>query len=335
MRIQLAFLFILILPHTFAQTIEGLVLDKETMKPVINANIYFNGTYKGTMTDTLGYFSLDASQHPNQTLVISSVGYFSESLFEYSFDATNTILLEPKTLEIEEIEVVFNKTEAEKLRKLGIKRFTKEFLGNTYNARKCEIQNIEDVYFKFSEDRKTFEAFANEPIDIYNGSLGYYITYHLDYFLKNQEEVFYKGTHFFVEDTSKRKRQTKKMIQHRKYTYEGSRMHFFRSLYNESSVDEGFVIRDSINNIVLPDSIVTDIENQLRYLTFKGKMCYYHFPNINIKTDFIVSFMEVESDSVLFTERGYFDPNNVIWSGKAAKRRVGDLLPFEYDPEEK
>ncbi len=333
MKIFHLLLALMVFTAAHSQTIEGVVLDKDTKEPLINANVYFNGTFKGTTTDTLGHFTLNSADHPNHALVVSTLGYYSESLFEYNSDEFITILLDPKTLEIDKVLVIFNKTEAEKLRKKGLKRFKKEFLGNTYNARKCEILNLQDVKIKFSEDQKSFEAYANKPILIYNAALGYSITYHLGYFGKGADDLSYQGTYFYVEDTTKRKRQTRKMIQRREQTYRGSRMHFFRSLYENNTDEEGFIIHDSLFNIVPSQNIISEIENQSRFLTYKGELSYLFFPNHNNKAYFTASNLYIEADSVLFTKDGYFDPKKIIWSGKAAKRRVGDLLPFEYKVE--
>ena len=148
MRLIILILFLFTSGQLYAQLITGIVKDKETDEEIINANVYFNGTFKGTMTDTSGYFSLDASDHEHLTLVVSSLGYYSESLNDYSSGEQLRIYLTPKVLQIDEVMVVFDKSKAERLRKKGIKLFTKEFLGNTYNARKTEILNIEDIKYK-------------------------------------------------------------------------------------------------------------------------------------------------------------------------------------------
>lgn len=313
-----------------SQTIEGIVLDKNTNKALISANVYFNGTYNGTTTDNLGYFKLDNADHTQHTLVVSLMGYYSESLINYPPDRPVKVFLSPKTFDINEVVVVYNKAQAEWARKEGIKLFKKEFLGNTYNARKCTILNLQDIKFVFSEDQNTFEAYANEPIMIYNAALGYSITYHLDSFMKTETSLFYQGNHFFTEDSIKTKRQSKKIQRRRRTTYQGSRMHFFRSLYAENTNQEGFIIRDSINNTLPYDSIISGIEGQARYLTVNGKTSYIFYPNMKNLLNYEVSFLTITADSILFSQKGYFDPTNIEWWGMTAKERVGDLLPFEY-----
>ncbi|MEA1876477.1 MAG: carboxypeptidase-like regulatory domain-containing protein [Bacteroidota bacterium] len=313
-----------------SQTIEGIVLDKNTHEALISANVYFNGTYNGTTTDTLGYFKLNNADHSQNTLVVSLMGYYSESLINYPTDRPVKVFLSPKTFDINEVVVIYNKAEAERARKEGIKLFKKEFLGNTYNARKCKILNLKDIKFVFSEDQKTFEAFAKKPILIYNAALGYSITYHLDSFMKTETSLFYQGNHFFTEDSVITKRQSKKIQRRRRTTYLGSRMHFLRSLYAENTDQEGFIIRDSINNTLPYDSIISGIEGQVRYLITNGETSYIFYPNMKNLLNYKISFITIKTDSVLFSQEGYFDPTNIEWWGMAAKERVGDLLPFEY-----
>jgi len=313
-----------------SQTIEGFVLDKNTNKALISANIYFNGTYIGTTTDTLGYFKLNKAGHVQHTLVVSLMGYYSESLIAYLTDRPVKIFLSPKTFDINEVVVIYNKAEAERTRKEGIKLFRKEFLGNSYNARKCKILNPLDISFIFGDNHMTFEAFAKKPIIISNEALGYSITYHLDSFMKTEESLFYQGYHFFTEDSTKTKRQSAKVQRRRRATYLGSRMHFFRSLYEENTDQEGFLIRDSINNILPYQSIISETKEQVRYLIVKGETNYIFYPNKNNVLNYKVSYLTIKTDSVLFSREGYFDPTNIEWWGVAAKERVGDLLPFEY-----
>ena len=56
------------------QTIQGMVIDKNG-EPIVGANIYFEGSYDGTSTDTLGSFSFDTDLEGAQVLLASFVGY--------------------------------------------------------------------------------------------------------------------------------------------------------------------------------------------------------------------------------------------------------------------
>jgi len=106
MKKQILFsLFILIGALSHGQIIKGRVLDQSTQKAIIAANIYFNGTAIGTMSDTAGYFELNISKHKGIPLTISSIGYNSVTLANPEKDNLLTILLTPKSYNLSEIKV--------------------------------------------------------------------------------------------------------------------------------------------------------------------------------------------------------------------------------------
>lgn len=61
-----------------AQTITGTVSDAENGDPLQGVNVYIKGTTTGTITNTEGKFSIQATQ--DQVLVFSFVGYLSEEI---------------------------------------------------------------------------------------------------------------------------------------------------------------------------------------------------------------------------------------------------------------
>ena len=313
-----------------SQTIKGFVYDSKTKEALINANVYFNGTFKGTTTDTQGYFALYDPDNSRHTLVISSLGYMSNIIVDYQFEHLLQVFLEPKTFDINEILVVYDKTISEKLRKAGIKKFKKEFLGNNYNARKCKILNMEDILFQQDEEQNTFSAYARKPILIENEALGYTITYHLDSFIKTDTILYYQGAHFFVDKPSKRKRINKKIEKRRISTYSGSRMHFFRSLYSESLGTDKFILRDSSESSIPCQIYLSDTLGPIRYFYPGTETSYVYFPEQDNSFNFLVTYMRMSGDSVLISNKGYFDPRYITFWGKSSKERIGDLLPFEF-----
>ena len=75
MKIATVLLFSFAVSGTAAQhTITGKVTDRK-QAPVPYANIYFEGSYDGTTSDTLGNYSLTSGLTGPQVLVTSSVGY--------------------------------------------------------------------------------------------------------------------------------------------------------------------------------------------------------------------------------------------------------------------
>lgn len=63
-----------------AQTISGILLDKETGEPLIGATVAVKGTTTGTVTDIDGKFELKITQTPPLTLAFTYVGYETQEI---------------------------------------------------------------------------------------------------------------------------------------------------------------------------------------------------------------------------------------------------------------
>lgn len=85
----------------------GDVMDAATGEPIVNANIYFQGTKIGAATDHEGSFAIRTDLNRKRTLVVSAVGYHTE---RYSIEpgtmAGIQIALREKTAWVEEVVVV-------------------------------------------------------------------------------------------------------------------------------------------------------------------------------------------------------------------------------------
>src|SRR4051812_35621353 len=86
--------FLLISIGVNAQTVKGKVVDATTGIPIANASIYLNGSSKGTISNKQGEFVLytDETKIP---LVVSSVGYQSETIHDYK-NKTLSVKLNPR-----------------------------------------------------------------------------------------------------------------------------------------------------------------------------------------------------------------------------------------------
>lgn len=78
-RISIAVLFVfLILTHIYTQdkaTICGFVYDAKARYPLVNANVWLEGTNRGDVTDFKGYFEIKNLEAGNYTIVVSFIGY--------------------------------------------------------------------------------------------------------------------------------------------------------------------------------------------------------------------------------------------------------------------
>jgi hypothetical protein len=332
-KLLLVIFYLFIFEYSNAQSFYGKVLDKTNNTPIAFASVYQEGTFNGTYTDENGLFKLTLKDHNYLPIHISAIGYYSKTVSEEFSEKGFIVYLSPKVYEISEI---FVKGDAKKNnRKKNVVTFKKEFLGNTWKARYCEIENIDGILFKYDASSNVLEAFAKEPIVINNNALGYKIIYYLDHFEYNTKttNLQYSGNYYFTSYTINDIQKQRKWLKRRKNAYLGSRMHLFRTLW-ESKLDSSlFVITDSLGTKLLNSDLVYSTKNngainQEKYLINKGSIKIYYKNPWNSST----AILNNEYQLIFFDKRGYFNPKGVIWQGTLARQRIADLLPFEYNP---
>ncbi|HBC79929.1 MAG TPA: hypothetical protein DEO60_02340 [Bacteroidales bacterium] len=307
-----------------SQIVKGTLHDKSDNKYISFASIYINGTSVGTYSDQNGYFELDISKYSSLPLTVSALGYFTCTLTDFSVEKPIEIYLLRKTFELNEVVVAAKSTSKE--RKANLKLFRNQFLGSGFNGQNCVIMNEADITFKYSSSRDTFKAFSSKPISIVNNALGYKINYYLNRFeyCWKSKSFLYDGSAYFSEDMATELTQKNFFEKRRKSAYLGSRSHFFSSLWTNSLNINGFTIKDSIDEIMNYEDIVSMRAGFKKYLSYKGSLyiCYLSkSPN---------SSLELKKSHVFFDGNGYFDGSGVIISGQMAQQRIGDLLPYDF-----
>jgi hypothetical protein len=327
------FLFLNLYLVAYNQIIKGTILDKNTKGPVAYATVYFNTTSVGSYTDDKGFFKLDIGNITSMPLTISALGYYSTNLSDYSPNKDILVYLTPKLFELKE--VVVNARGREATRKQNLDIFRREFLGKTENAKECEIINEDDIRFITSADKDTLKAVSLNPIIIINKRLGYKITYYLNNF-EYINSAFINdltGSSFFNEDTtliSGRQDFEKRRLD----AYLGSKMHFFRSLWQNNLESAGYIVSNSKRKLTYKDLV----RSQLSIDPDKSrKYIFYSEPQAEIlsikwlpgKTE---SGMAILKSSVYFEKSGYYEGRDIIWRGEMAKHRIADMLPFDYEP---
>jgi hypothetical protein len=311
-----------------AQMIKGSISDKSTGKAIPYATIYFSGTTIGTASDEQGYFELKLPKDLTKPLTISSVGYYSLTMNSYLMDEPIFVQLQPKTYELKE--VVISAKESENIRKANFPIFRSEFLGNNWNAQRCKIMNEEDILLSYDDENQILKAFSDHPVQIHNEVLGYKMIYFLDHFefCTANDSLILTGNYIFSQDTAADSRQQIEFDRRRGMAYLGSRMHFFRSLWDNQLNESGFTVRDSrgaklsYNEIVVEDSI--DAEMPQKYLHYREAL-YVYYKKTSSKTR-----MTLQNEYVFFDRSGFFDPLGIVWQGDLGQQRISVLLPFEY-----
>jgi hypothetical protein len=118
----------------------------------------------------------------------------------------------------------------------------------TIAAERCQIKNIEEVQFASGDTKDEIVAYTEKALVIENPELGY--TMHFDllefYYNKATSATYFFGYTRFV-DWGKDEKTKKKWIRKRRQAYEGSTVHFFRSLVNKQLAKEGFTVYQLLN----------------------------------------------------------------------------------------
>jgi hypothetical protein len=322
-NIILFLLLISFCAFSYSQTIRGTIFDKSNKSIISYASIYLNGTFVGTTSDLNGNFELDLSKNALMPLTISYIGYYSVTLTDFPTDKPLLIYLTPKVYEINEV-VVSSKSLA-KRRRANLNLFKNVFLGTTANAKNCEILNETDITFNYNSDRDTLKAFASKPILINNKALGYKITYYLDRFEyhKKDRTMLITGSQIFSEDYAVEETHKQLYERRRKNAYLGSRMHFFRALWADVLISEGFTVRNPAGQYLSYKDIV-DEKNRLKFLKYSEKLSIIYYSKLSN-----IVFLK---EKVYFDNYGRFDQEgmSISWEGEMMDQRVGDMLPYTY-----
>lgn len=340
--------------------INGKVLDDSTSSPLDGASVLCQNTTKGTITNKEGAFTLDLPSGGHM-LVITYTGYETESIrIGSSQDNSNELVIKLKKKEKKMEEVVIQATTEvrEGWKKYG-NQFIDYFIGTTPNSKQCIITNPDSLHFFYSKKRNRLKVKADEPIVIMNYALGYKIQYRLDSFIYDYNTKFssYTGNTFYTEidSTEEQKVIWKKK---REDAYYGSRLHFMRCYFDSTLAENEFVLEQIITDSVtgkisflqveLPydtsvykiiDSVDKEVSLFGKYrLTYKQGSMELEYLNANKyspNSKYQVSTLEFVNGFVISENGFFYEQTEVINSGYWAWKILGDLLPYDYWPDEK
>ncbi len=249
----LLFLFLFPLYFTIAQIIRGTVVNDAEQK-IPNVSIYIDGTKIGTTSKEDGSFSLSLPSKNLGNIIFQKEDYetFAASISEVLDKNLKVVLL--KTNTIEEVRIIPYTEEAYKR---YINYFLNSFIGN--DQTNVKIKNQKSLKFAYDKANKTLKVKAPKTLIIENKNLGYEIEYNLMSFSAdfNSNMVNYTGTSFFKET-----KNSDKVKLNRMNAYDGSSLHFFRSIYNNRISEDKFVV----NHVVKVPNPKYPIEEELNIL---------------------------------------------------------------------
>ena len=362
MKKIIPFLFLnLISIAVFSQanyTISGKIIDAATKLPLQGASVFAENTTIGTATNTEGFFRL---QLPNggYSIVVTFTGYQTETKRVTTADAGNremVIEIKQKEKELQDVVIKASFEVKNGWVKYG-DFFLENFIGKTANSQQCVIKNKEAVKFFYYKRKGLLKVMAEEPLEITNDGLGYNIKYTLDSFVHNYktEITTYSGYPLFQELQNGSDEQKKIWTANRQTAYNGSILHFMRSLYHKKLKEEGFEIqflvkdRDKEKAILLKnfygamnysmdesDKTVEVNPNQKEVaVIYKDEetTALYREKNPDAPEKFQLSVLSfLPNESLDIEQNGfYFEQNDITINGYWAWEKIGDMLPYDFN----
>lgn len=325
---------LIVIHHLNAQhEITAQVLDKNTKAPLYGATVYLDGSSVGTSTDTNGSFKIYNDSKVNTHLVISFVGYKTYYVEPSEFNSLNTIYLEEKNNELDEVVLAKDIWSRQKKERY----FIRQFLGNTKASESCKIENLKDVELYYNSELNTLTAYSDKPIIISNKYLGYKVNYNLvdfeisfEYSYPNNllliHKVYYAGTTYFQELKEQPK---KKYLNNRIKAYNGSLLHFMRSLAVKELAQNKFDIYYKsfrTNPYAHLNINQNGNESQVKFLSNKLSVLYKNQQQSEIELN------NPEIDTITIDTYGNFAPTTtLLFGGVFGRKRISEMLPLDYN----
>ena len=310
----------------YAQTVSGIVYDHVTKEPLLGASVYFEGTTIGGITNEQGKFSLYSEITSTSQLVVTYLGY-TDAVFTLSGNKPLTVYLIPKEESLDEVVVtaspLFNREEL-------LAAFRTQFLGTTKAGQSCEILNEDALKLYYNASKKQLTVKANEAIRVKNPYLGYEIRFRLyeckiSYFSKSikpydVQQSYYAGTSFFIDE----KKDIRKYKKRRQEVYEGSSLHFMRTVATETWDDEDFVIYKKGVPVYPKTHFIVSDTLGIKKAQLTGPVTVLYDKKKR---------SEVRSKNSYYTIDGFgnfYPPDALVFSGLMGRQRLGDALPLDY-----
>jgi hypothetical protein len=343
-------------------SISGKVIDAVTKQPLLGASVFAENTTLGTATAADGTFHLKLPGG-GYSIAVTFTGYQTESRRVSAGDAGNNdmvIEIKQKEKSLEEFVIKSTNEVADGLAKYG-DFFMENFIGKTANSKQCYVKNKEALKFFYYRRAKRLKVISTAPLEIVNDALGYTIKYELDSFVHeyNTQVSVYTGYPLFQEMQTSNIAQLEKWNAARKTAYNGSILHFMRSMHERKLAEEGFEIQFIVKDNNKETSIrVKDFYGGMNYVKDDSSniveilpnqkdvaIIYKNEPSDQLYVDAnpeasskfqlsVVTFLPNESLGI--EQNGfYFEQNDITITGYWAWEKVGDMVPYDYNFKQK
>lgn len=338
--------------------VKGKVIDKNTKAPLQGASVFAQNTTIGEASDEDGNFSIRLPKG-GYSLIITFTGYETETMRINGSTENDSLLFElnPEIKSLETITISITNEVKDGWEKYGT-FFTNYFVGQTEFSKKCVIKNPEVLHFYFSKTRNRLKVLAKEPLIVENFSLGYTLRFAIDSFTNeyNSKTNLFVGYPLF-EPMHGTPEELTTWNANRLIAYKGSLLQFMRGLYHRTLEQDGFEIQFLVNNNFEDQAIpIRNIYGAFNYRKDDSTKTVEFFPNqsrvaviykaqpeknylaidSSAKKDFQLSTLIFPfKESFFIDENGYFyDQEDLTTNGYLGFKRLGDMLPYDYEPEE-
>lgn len=350
--------------------VTGSVLDSSTREALTPASVFCQNTTLGTVTNKQGEFSISLKSG-GYDLIFSYTGYQTQTIRVTENSKLDVLMIkEEKSLG----EVVLKNTYevADGWEKYG-DFFTKHFIGATPNAAQAVLTNPEVLKFFFYKRTNRLKVLATDALQISNKALGYNLRYQLDSFVYFYSTNInsYRGYCLYTEmegDDSLKKVWANNRVK----TYEGSKLHFMRSYYDSTLLEDGWILDlldekndkkfnkvknvydSSYYNAIVntvdslgADSVVYTIAGpgpgeveiyyprkiSVTYTKRSPEKDYLSIMKLPKNIPYQISYIDIKN-WIAITQNGYYyDQKDWVNQGYWSWKNVADLLPYDYVPD--
>ncbi|MBS1580411.1 MAG: carboxypeptidase-like regulatory domain-containing protein [Bacteroidetes bacterium] len=214
--------------------VHGTVVDAATSAPVSNAMVFINQSTHGQITDSLGSFSI-TDVNETQFEIIVYAKQYEPIIYRFTKNQINKrikfALFKKQTAKQPKTDS-FLANNILKWQQL----FLQEFLGVSTNAEDCYVANLSSLIFTVDTATRFINVTATEPLQVFNESLGYYITCYLHECTLTEKQELNSIEYYtwYKPSTTKREEMITKWKTRRHDAYDASIMQFMRAFYKGS-----------------------------------------------------------------------------------------------------
>ena len=338
--------------------VTGSVLDSSSREPLTLASVFCQNTTSGTYTNKQGEFSISLKSG-GYDLIISYTGYqtqtirVSENLPAGQAGNKLEVLLVKEDKSMSEVIIKSSNEVANGWDKYG-DFFVKNFIGATPNAAQTVILNPEVLKFYYYKRSNKLKVLTTDAVQIANKALGYNLRYQLDSFIYyyNTDINSYRGYCFYSEMEGSDSLKKVWAIARSK-TYYGSRLHFMRSYYDSTLLEDSWIVdlldekNDmKFNKVANPyDTLyygsldsTQEIEIwfprkiSVTYTKVKPEAEYLKKSGLPKNLGYQISYIDLK-DAIAIKENGYYyNQRDWVNQGYWSWKNLADQLPYDYNP---